>query len=322
MSAPPPEHPRATEMIYCLLKYEVSTIFRRSPYAASLQNNPRKMANLTVPTSTKEKLIDELELLYEQKYLQHCDSKIPLHHLAIVMAKLSIYKMRFVFHHPRHHPNGASQLSPEESDTLFFNSVRLIEYDNLIRKTKFSEHLLRHMTARTQLDALIYMLNELRRRTTGELVTTAWEQVEMVFNDHPRLIEDTDNRLYIAIGDLTLKAWEARVAALASKRADTSRQSTPNYILALLSRRISNDGDSSARMIIAAEDGKQSTDQHSQSARNSLQHNEPATNALNTTEETASLSFEVPSADWTFWEDLLQGHEPEDFGQPFFGQSC
>ncbi|KAL1981415.1 hypothetical protein VTN96DRAFT_2675 [Rasamsonia emersonii] len=254
MSERPPEHARATEMIYCLLKYEVSTIFRHSPHAAALRADPRKITNSTVPMSTKDRLIDELEFLYNQKYLQYCDPK----------------------------------------------------------------HLLSHMTARTQLDALIYMLNELRRRTTGELVTTAWEQVEMVFDYHPRLIKDTDNTLYVAIGDLTLKAWEAREAALSSEAVDLSRQSIPNYIFALLSRRNSNAGDSFVKTAIAAADSRQSTDRQSQSVHD---NDGQAANFNSTMDETTSMSLEAPSVDWTFWEDLLQGHEPEDFGQPFFGQN-
>lgn len=154
------------------------------------------------------------------------------------------------------------------------------------------------------------MLNELRRRT-GELVTTAWEQVKTVFDDHPRLVEDTDNTLYVAIGDLTLEAWEAREAALASEAADPSRQSTPNYISALLSRRNSNAGDSFAKTAIAAADSRQSTDQHLQPVRD---NDGQATNFNSTVDETACMSLEVPSEDWTYWEDLLQGHEPEDFG--------
>lgn len=133
-------------MIYCLLKYEVNTIFRHSPHAGALRADPRKLTSSTVPMLVKDRFIDELEFLYDQKYLQYCDPKVPLHHLAITMAKLGICRMRFVAHHPRHHPNGANGISPEENDALFLNSVRLIEHYNIIRKTKFAQHLLSHLT--------------------------------------------------------------------------------------------------------------------------------------------------------------------------------
>lgn len=77
----PIEHIGATEMVYCLLKYEVGAFFGHSHHAAVFQGNPGKLINGAVPIATKDMVINELERLYEEKYLRRCDPKIPLHHI-------------------------------------------------------------------------------------------------------------------------------------------------------------------------------------------------------------------------------------------------
>ena len=63
---------------------------------------------------------------------------------------------------------------------MFEQSVRLLELENESRKTSFSSQLLTHM-ARSQLDALIYMLYELRERPKGNRVIAAWNLATLFY---------------------------------------------------------------------------------------------------------------------------------------------
>jgi len=236
MVEPPKEHVGTSEMLYPLLKYEVQ-IFRKKVQS---QIHPSVLANseqLIKWSGFRKKDIDELEHLYENKYLQHCDTRIPLHFIALTNARLGVCRIRFLSEHPRNRPDGGAQMLQEENDALFANSIRLIALDNDSRKTKFAPNLLSHMTSRSQLDAFIYMISELRRRTSSDLVSKAWDLVEILYDEHPELIDETENTFYVALGDLTLVAWEARQAELIRERNQPPEELTPQFIKLLVSAR-------------------------------------------------------------------------------------
>jgi hypothetical protein len=297
MSDPPTEHSRVTEMSYCLLKYDAHSVIRQFLRNEGIFTSPKRLTESSVPAFTKDKLISEIESLHEQKYLQYCDPKVPLHHLIIIIARLGVNRLKLRRHHPRRNPNWSD---PEETEILFLNSVRLIEYDNLLRKTKFAQQLLRYVTAKTQVDALICVLTELRRRATGDLVETAWREVEIVFDDHPRLLDDTDNALYVSIGDLTLKAWKTRIATGKSLP-------TPDFILSLQKTR-SNDAASVPK----------AADQIQPFTQDALEIDHHATEPLTSNLE-STWAADLPSMNWEFWEDLLREPELDRFGQQTLG---
>ena len=123
-----------------------------------------------------------------------------------------------------------------ESDLVFENGVRVLELDVECAKTQFSQQLLSSMVARSQIDALIYVLSELRRRPTGDLVTAAWKVVGKLYED-PHLTQDTANAFYVALGDLTLSAWETRQRELLQRQGARIEEITPPYIYSLMATR-------------------------------------------------------------------------------------
>lgn len=213
-------------------------------------------------------------------------------------------------------------MSPEESDMLFLNSVRLIEYDNLTRKSTFAQHLMWHVTAKTQLDALIYVLSELRRRTTGELVATAWEQVEIVFEDFPGLVEDNKNTLYLAIGDLTLQAWEARSVTLARQLTDKERPIEPTFVSKLLAMRQSQPQSNPAGTSHGTSDDRAIPDVSASQISMNSAFAEGQTADSPGFPINNNISMQVDNLmDWTYWEDLLHVQGPDGFPQPFFDEN-
>ncbi|KAJ9226750.1 transcriptional regulator family: Fungal Specific TF [Paecilomyces variotii] len=238
MSSLPIEHSGPTEMIYCLMKYDAALFLRHSPTAAPLKGRPQVLATPALPMAVKDKILNELEDLFNRKYLRYCDPRIPLHLITMTMAGLAISRLRFLSHHPRQYPDGQASLSREENDMLFAMSVKLLQLDTQLRRIQFLEYFPWHGNAKGQLDAFIYALSDLRRRTTGEIVSNAWEQVEILFEEHPELITDRENSLYSALRELTLSAWEARKAELVRQRqhdASDTGPVDPNFITQLLS---------------------------------------------------------------------------------------
>jgi hypothetical protein len=220
MTNPPAvQHTAATEMVYCLIKYDLWAFVRRSSnFSDSILGPREKAAQLVTSTSAdgmakKRKVLAEVDGMLQGKYLAHLDPSIPLHQLSATMAGIAIHRQRFSMFHPRHQPEGGKYMSQAEEDLVFESSVRLLELDRDVRNTSFSIKLVDNMACRTQIEALVYMVSELRGRTSGHIVQTAWALLGELHEEQPATLQG-DHKFYTALADLTLEAWEARWRAL------------------------------------------------------------------------------------------------------------
>ena len=120
---------------------------------------------------------------------------------------------------------------------LFESALKSVEMMDLGTRSSFSSHLFTHMTSscKLQIDPYIYVISELRQRCSGERVNLAWKLVEALYNDHPELIQDVENTFFIALGRLSLEAWEARRKQLVNDWVFHS--SPPQFIQLLQNKR-------------------------------------------------------------------------------------
>src|ERR1700744_3960806 len=86
----PKERTGATEMTFCLIRYEIRVFSRRFHFVAPGQT-PLSVQELSL--DQKEKLIDECHRKLEEKYLQHCDMNMPIYWVAATVARLILAKM-------------------------------------------------------------------------------------------------------------------------------------------------------------------------------------------------------------------------------------
>ncbi|KAI0843642.1 hypothetical protein F5Y06DRAFT_8274 [Hypoxylon sp. FL0890] len=243
MAEAPIEHDGPTEMLCVLLKLEVFGWQRRSHKPPGLFDNiiqgPAR-GKMSMSRDDAKEAINELEQIYEKKFLRKCDKNIPLHGLACTIAGFIITRMRFKVYHPRWRAaNGCGEvhMTREESDILFDSAVTSLELMNAGLRSKFSSHLFTHMILRVQLDLYIYVISDLRCRCAGDRVGVAWTLVEDLYNEHPELIEDGANTFFVALGDLTLEAWEARKKELLQSQNVREYDTTPQFIRSLWDER-------------------------------------------------------------------------------------
>ncbi|GAD98582.1 hypothetical protein NECHADRAFT_86480 [Paecilomyces variotii No. 5] len=219
---PAVEHTGATEMLYCLMKYEVAHWTRTSSTLAEYSVNPLDMirATSTEGMTTKRKALAEIRQIYETKYIRYCDPSIPFHHLSATVGRLFIYRTSLSCLHPRNQPEGGRLMSLADQDEVFESSVQVLQLGFEVRRTQFSARILELQAAKTQVDALVYMISELRQRVRGHLVRTAWVLVKRMYNDHRELLYD-DSKFSTALADLTLEAWESRYWELQAHGEET-----------------------------------------------------------------------------------------------------
>ena len=241
MSEPPVEQTGPTEMMCVLMKFELFNWLRSSPTVAKVFDNIHQGPDkANVSMQLKDEAIAELEGMYHDKYFRNLDTSIPLHSLTDVMGHLMLARTRFKAHHPRGRATASNfqgYMTQGEADMLFESALKSVEMMDLGTRSSFSSHLFTHMTSscKLQIDPYIYVISELRQRCSGERVNLAWKLVEALYNDHPELIQDVENTFFIALGRLSLEAWEARRKQLVNDWVFHS--SPPQFIQLLQNKR-------------------------------------------------------------------------------------
>ncbi|KAK2006296.1 hypothetical protein LZ32DRAFT_595856 [Colletotrichum eremochloae] len=279
MANPPAvQHTAATEMVYCLLKYDLWTFVRKSAnFSGSLnpRENAAKLITLTSAESMakKRKVLGEVNRMLQEKYLVHLDPNIPLHRLSAAMAGIAFHRQRFLMFHPRHQPEGGRYMSQADRDDVFESSVRLLEFDLDVRNTSFSTNLVDHMACQTPVEALVYTVSELRRRMNGHLVDNAWTLLEEMHSGHWVVLQsDQNHTFYTALTNLILEAWEFR-----SRVLELGAEALPKFI----------------KTLQASKQGAEV-------------RNEPSEDIRGHGIGFVADSMYDESLDWNFWNDLLE----------------
>ena len=138
VSRPVFETPGATDMLYCLTKFEIANYAR--PWisgAAASPDNPYELITSTGAEvmASKKKMITKLEKFYYDNYTGYCDPIIPLHHISTTVAQLTIHRLRFQCSHPRNCTEGSQQMSQADQDMVCESSLRLLQLDHDMHTT-------------------------------------------------------------------------------------------------------------------------------------------------------------------------------------------
>ncbi|EXJ86279.1 hypothetical protein A1O1_06649 [Capronia coronata CBS 617.96] len=179
----PPERPGATEMTFCLIRFELSTFSRRLNSMSSRGEDGQSSPESTL--MEKERLIDEYHRRVEEKYLRHCDMNVPIFWVAATVARLMLAKIWLMVHHPRSFSptNHASVLPPESRDRVFVTSVEVIEFSHLLQKHENTAKWGWLFQTYTQWQSIAYALSEICARPPGPDVDRAWRAIDAVFAD-------------------------------------------------------------------------------------------------------------------------------------------
>jgi Fungal specific transcription factor domain len=218
----PTPHTGPTEMLFCLtrltLAMAVSSDSQRDTLKLNddkepLTPNARKpipmvrLANQEGPSYT----LDGFCAYVENTYLKYCDPKIPLHFFTLTMTRQMLCKMRVISFLCRV-GQGDNPLNEAERETLFLEAIQMIEYDNVVQSAESLQGYKWYTYLHFPFPAYMFLVTELRHRTTGPMVERAWDAIS---ENHERrgLMNNLHSPMHIAFGNLFIKAWDARDAA-------------------------------------------------------------------------------------------------------------
>ena len=303
MTKPPEERKGATEMIFCLTRSCIGKFFAKTGTSMQAGSGHFKDYNEVEP------VINEAESEVEEKYIRYCDIVNPLHFLTIGLARSAITTMRI---RSRLHKVRNQTITDVERRELFQLSQKTIDTDTTAYANTSLRKYLWHVKSFWlwgSWDSLIFVLTCLRRSDLLSPAETdaAWSRVEHVYDIHVELLE-LKRALHIAMGRVTLKAWDAN--------PPSSSVPEPAFITTLRSLRKGRRQDSNATTLDAKMDTMLTIGPSPASDVNA---------------SFGSLSggidfdigndFNLDTTDWMFWDQLIQdyqahgGQQQEGFSQ-------
>ncbi|VUC29234.1 unnamed protein product [Clonostachys rosea] len=234
MTEPPTEHVGPTEMTCVLIKFQIFQWLRHSTASLrvfeGISHTPEKSKRAL---EMEDVLIDKLESIYQENFLQYLDLKIPLHALSHAMAILASSRLRYMAHHPRFRAvthDEATYMKKEEGDIAFNSAVTSLEMLQIGEQSQYSRHLFTHISSTFQLETNVYIISELRRRFSGERVDMAWKLVHDFFSEYEEIVNDQENSFFVALGEMVLEAWEARRKHFIHEQGVMAPRSLPRFI--------------------------------------------------------------------------------------------
>ncbi|KAJ5294690.1 hypothetical protein PENANT_c014G01870 [Penicillium antarcticum] len=212
---PPLWSPGITEMTFALTRIEITIASAPN----GIRPNPRapesaifNKASTTDPTSqTPDPNISETLDRYcrhmETTYLKHCNTEIPLQLFTLLMTRVSLHKLRVLDFVCR----GTTSPDPdkERQDAAFLAAIEMLESDNTIHSTPSLRGLVWYSHMHIPLPGYIFLANELRDRTHGELCERAWIAI-CRSPYHKGLSRNLRSPLHVALAQALLKSWRAK----------------------------------------------------------------------------------------------------------------
>ena len=298
MTDAPTEQNGATEMIFCLARSCVGQSFAKAGKpmhgAASGQFKDYKEV---------ERLIDEAEIELEEKYIRYCDIVNPLHFLTLALARSAITAMRIRLRLPKVKNRTATDTERKE---LFQFSLKILDTDTAAVThqglKKFQWHV-KSFFVWGSWDSLIFVLTTLQKYDLLSPAEndSAWSKIEQIYNNRSELLA-LKQALHIAIRRVTLKAWDAN--------PPSTSPPDPTFITALRSLQKTKlqskeeEKDNIALDPSAKTEAMARPDPSVASDASALLDSLPDNLELDISNE-----FNLDTADWIFWDQLIQDHQ-------------
>lgn len=227
----PPTGP--TDMMFCAVRTEFAGfIAKHTAKFKDSQTNAWEDYWARHETSEKSSVFEEAEELMETKVLRYCDPSKPLHLMASIVGRSGLTLMRFLTNHPRNWPAGAA-VPDAEKQNVWKISLQLLEQWNMAQSIPLLECFAWHAAYYLPWHALIYVLDSLRASPEIQDANKGWRIIDTIYRNNPDFVSNTKRPIYVAVGNLCLKAYKARQGTL---RRSSDIQ-PPAYILAFTQQR-------------------------------------------------------------------------------------
>lgn len=226
-----------TDMVFVAMKYEFTNF--AAARVARFRQQGKDFNKYDLHATGRDKLeIDnafkEVEGLLETKYLRYCDPSQPLHLVTLLTARIAMNVVRFLTHHPRRWAS-IEQTPLSERQWVWEVSTKLLEQYNMMQSNPQLRHFAWHAAYFLQWHAYIHVLDTIRASPLMADAEKAWRLIGSTYENNQDMIFDTRKPIHVAVGNLCLKAYSAREAALLNE--ETPAPHVPEFISQLRQQR-------------------------------------------------------------------------------------
>ncbi|KAE8140626.1 hypothetical protein BDV38DRAFT_280119 [Aspergillus pseudotamarii] len=293
MKHSPAQRAGATDMIFCNLRHKVMKFMGQvnggqRPWALAA-GEKWTSATDQLYRMEREKAVAEMEEELELEFLRYCDMLKPVHFLTVIVARLSLCKLRYAILAPCQHGKNGSDCTGKDRDAMFTAALKVLEYENNASSQPSIQCFLWHTHQHFTWSCLIDILEILKTQPRNEQVDKAWEQIHMFYDVCPNLPQNSRSTppLYRVVNKMVVEAWRVRETE-ASERGEVLV--SPKYITTL------REQDHGTKATTQAEDlQRSSTSSVSHTIRDQLTNQEPLL---------VSGGFGQGSTSWPNWADL------------------
>jgi hypothetical protein len=224
-------------MIWCVLRSELAS------FAATQKAKIHKLGKVGFTSEEyaamddlkiKDDFITEIEDMIETKFLRFCDPSEPLQLLVLLGARGAIDLIRFIAHHPRRWAH-LDQVPASEQQFVWSIVLQLLERYNMMQSSPQLRRFAWNVPYFIQWHAVIHVLDTLRTDPLHLDAVKAWRLIDTMYEINSEILLSTNKPIFVAVGNLCLKAFSARAAALTKEQKRLS--DPPEYITKLQEQR-------------------------------------------------------------------------------------
>jgi hypothetical protein len=233
MSSIVAETNKLSDAAFVAFKFEM-TKFAASRIAAFRKKGKHPSQwNLDTPDNDKAELksaVEELEASLEMKYLRYCDPSQPLHLVLLLVGRYGMNVVTFLSHHPRRWAT-MEYVTQTEREIVWNGSIKLLEQYSMMQSNPFIKRFAWHAPYFQQWHSFIHVLDTLRAEPLRPDASKTWQLVGSIYENTTEMLSDMKKPIHVAVGNLCLKGYSAREAALSS--SNMYSPTTPSFILKL-----------------------------------------------------------------------------------------
>jgi hypothetical protein len=233
MNSLPAETVGITDSSFLTLRFEFTPLivasaarFRQSGKSARHWETHLLSDDIAAITEGFPKLEEGIEI----KYLRYCDPSQPMHLMVMLVGRFAMNVTRFMTHHPRRWAS-IEQTPVAERERVWTISVNLLEQYNMVRSNSQIKQFAWYAAYLMHWHSFIHLLDTLRASPLIDDSDKVWQLIGTTYKNNPNMILDITEPITAAVGNLCLKAYSAREAALQDRRA--TLPPIPDFILKL-----------------------------------------------------------------------------------------
>ncbi|KAI9931814.1 hypothetical protein ASPWEDRAFT_150702 [Aspergillus wentii DTO 134E9] len=217
MKEAPTEREGCTDMTFTLVRCEITVFVRRVSYICPSGRFRFGNGQPSIEESTR--MIHVINRRIEDRYIKHCDVTVPIYWVCATVARLILAKLWLVVHHPMTRQDRGINLSSLSRETLFMNSIEVIEFGRLLEANELTSKWGWQFRTNIQWHAVAFVLSELCVRPVCPLTDRAWMAMSLVYDEWENHVKHRKGMLWRPLSQLMKRASAFRAKQMAEMQA-------------------------------------------------------------------------------------------------------